>query len=389
MTRRSRSIRRAGERGQVVIMGAAMLIAVIAAAALAIDLGANASVRAQLQGVADAAAFAGARYLPELAASGTCSPVPSDIAAAAACNLVTANLAGSGQAASAQTTWSVSSAGTSIQIVVAASAPSLFAGVLGIKTTRISAVSTARNTPIATGPPALLFAGDAACSGIGITIRVNNSTATDNGAFMQSNGALNISLNQGTFGPTTYGGPNHCPASIASTNNNSATFNGSQTPTFDATSHAFPLTYSQASICAQPGATNGTNLTVTSGSTGIYCATGTITGGGATFASGAAGLTLIAAQINLSAGTITLTPFYQGLLLLQTGAASTLTLGGNVVSITGVIDVPSGTVSVTGANNTINGFVEAKDINIQGILSLTGTGPPTGGAQANSIDYTQ
>jgi hypothetical protein len=376
------------ESGQVIVLAALMMSVVMGAAALAIDVGSNDSVRGQLQGIADAAAASGARHLPETPTSGTCATVPSDPAGNAVCSLIATDLTNTGVAASATTTWSVPAGGTGVQVAVSAKAPSLFAGVFGINSTDVSASSAAVNNQVASGNASVLFAGDTTCSHTGISIHVNNATMTDNGAVIESNGALSVQLNTGTFGVTTYGGPSHCAASVGSTNNNSATFDGALAPTPDWTTHAFPLTYSTTSICSQPGAHNGTNLTITDGATGIWCATGTITGSGSSISSGSAGLTLIAPQINLSAGTFNLTPYYQGLLIDQTGANSTLTLGGNSVSLAGVIDVPTGTVSLTGATNSVNGFIEAQDISIQGILTLTGTGPALGSV-SNNIDYTQ
>jgi putative Flp pilus-assembly TadE/G-like protein len=372
-----------GEGGQVIGLTALVLTALLGAAALAIDVGSLDAAKQRLQGVAEVAAIAGARDLP-----GSPTTARSD-----AGNLVTTNLTGSGLSGvtvSYQTPFNGDS--SQIEVTVSANSPSIFAGIFGISSSTVSAKAAAKHTQAGASEPGALFASDTACKSPGaLYIQTNSVTINQRsgaGAAVHSNGSLFVQVNRGTFGETSYGGPNNCSANTHG--NDSLTFDGASDPTRDPLDEPLPLVFDEATICSQPGAHSVTTpLTLASGVTGIWCSTQSITSSGDAFDSGKAGVTLVAPKVFIATKETTLTPYYDGLLAYVTGRRRAFFVQANHASLTGVISVPNGTFFLS-SNSSNTGFVEAKDIFIQtnDFFDLTGTGPPAG-AQPSSISPTE
>ena len=389
------------ESGQVIVIVALLMTALLGAAALSIDVGAGHGAKHRLQGVAEAAALAAARDLPDATlpspgTPGTCNPLPASQTGKDVCNLVTTNLAGSDLASSATVKWSKFNNDTSqIEVTVTAQSPTYLARVFHITAITVSAKAAARRTSAVAGIPQALFAGDTNCSHDGITLDKNNNTIT--GA-AHSNGSLNVNGNNTSLGSGSYGGtPTVCSHPSA------ANFSG--TLTYDPVAEAYPVTFglptpivagcctqAQSAICT-PGANvqNGANFTINSSSGGIYCATGTIT-----VADGAkpSPVTLIAPKIVLPtspdvADAPTLTPYYssggQSLLMYENGSYP-IDFTTNKTDLTGVVFAPNAEVSFSKNNDVVHGFIEALNINIgmNSFSLFSGTGPTVGGI-ASSI----
>jgi Putative Flp pilus-assembly TadE/G-like len=398
------------EGGQVLVVAALLLFALIGAAALAVDIGSLYDSKANLQEIADAASFAGAGKLTAAspADSGTCSPMPNQAlhpAGYAACSTATQNLTGSNLASSAQINWTTDylSIPTQMRVKITANSPSLFAGVFHILSSPVTVYSAANITPGSAGAPLALFADDTNCSG-GLQFLKNNDTVT--GAVI-SNGTLAIDGNESPLitGSASYGGPNHCSGPSASQVSGPITRDPAVQPypeTFGlpTTVVATCCTVTQTPICT-PGPnvhiSGSTGATIDNTSSGIYCSTGTLTVSPSTTAT----VTLIAPTVTFpgnpgnGSSADTLTAYYtdpsngQQLLWYQNGT-SPVDFPANGNNLTGVMFAPNATVTFD-KNNTGSGVIEAVDITFSfnnGAGPYSGTGIPIG--QSNpSILYSQ
>jgi Flp pilus assembly protein TadG len=369
------------EDGQVVVVVALMLVALLGAASLSLDVGSLSAGKRRLQAVADAAAFAGATYLSSWSssASGTCSPpLTADAAGLAACESVRSNLSGSGTLLSPQVTWTHPANGTQdageLQVTVSAQSPSILAGIFGIGSSNVSATSAAENTEMG-GTAAALFADDPSCSGIGIDLAGGSNeisgVATSNGTFTGSPNDIYRRIVQ-------YGAS--CPMPSA------GTYAGSPPQQALSFPESFPRTWDAASICNGSGVVQNVTTAVTLTDTspdGIYCSTVSITD--ATTATQS--VTLIAPNITISGNGQNLTPFTQDLLAYQDNTCSTPPCA-SPLSITdtnfsGDVYAPDAEVDID-ANSFTSVFIEAYDITASN-LTVTGDGPEVGA----SIVYTQ
>lgn len=162
--RRARS-RRGGERGQVLVIFAFGAIGILAVAALVFDVGQNLFERRKQQDAADAAALAGARWLPVPACRAAESVATCPEAYAAALDLATDH----GYAASQVTVNIPPTSGPfagykgHLQVAIQGSRGSYFAGVVGIAGFNIGASAVAANINQYPLPYSLLSLNPTAC----------------------------------------------------------------------------------------------------------------------------------------------------------------------------------------------------------------------------------
>ena len=348
------------------------------AAALAVDIGMDYYSQRRLQQVAEAAALAAARHLPDSGTAGNCASIPTDPAGAAACDSVATNLTGS-KLSNVKVTWTPNwgSRSDQVEVAVTADSPNLFGRVIGIFSTTITQRAAATNT--ATGASAAaLYAASTSCATPGITIGGNGPVIS--GA-VESNGSLTLSSNgQGTASVdgAVYGGPNNCPY----TNSGKVSFVGPNEPV-NGSPQQFP--WPEAWTMPTCDHTVSGAYTLPNGASGIYCdPTGTITIGNNTTAA----VTLIANGFSFGQHA-TLTPAADGptapddpqlgLLLWYTGT-TTFDVSPQNSSFTGSIYAPNAQITMSG-NSAITGFIEAQGVTISGnSFTLTGTGPSLPGA---------
>jgi Flp pilus assembly protein TadG len=156
------------ERGQVLVIFAGGLVAILAIAALVFDIGQNLYERRMQQDAADAAALAGARYMNEPAckASSTVANCPDAVAAALSlatthgfdATQVTINIPPDSTAQP-----QFRGAAGHIQVQITATRPSYFAGVIGMTSFRISSQGVAANRDHYSLPYAFLSLNETAC----------------------------------------------------------------------------------------------------------------------------------------------------------------------------------------------------------------------------------
>jgi hypothetical protein len=338
------------QSGAILVLTGTMMVAFIGLAALAIDVGSFYQAQRQAQGAADAAALAGVNFLP----------TSQSLATTAAANYVAQNYPG----ATATETYPSS---TQIKVVVSASTPSFFGRVFGITSANVGASAIA-GQPVGT-TPAALFAMDSSCGGDGVSIDGNGESIpggiTSNGSFTQKG--------QGSFGGTTYGGPNGCSSS-----KDQGTFASGPTPL--ASLSPWPFDYSLPALkpaCTQSAPTF--TFSSSNNTDAVYCATGKISISDGVSLPNA---TLIGGSFSINGNNISVgsASTGNGLSIYQTGT-STLEITGNNVNAN-TIFAPQAEVLIDGnsSNNTMNSFVEAFDVSIKGNNhTINGTGPPSVG----------
>ncbi len=180
--------RRAGERGQVLVLFVGALIVIFAIAALVFDVGQNLLDRRAQQNAADAAALAGARYV--IGATYTyhdrCSGAsPSMPAVRAACDVAAAN----GYVDGGDVTVRVdlppvapsvfSGLPGHIEVTVGSTRGSIFQGVLGQAEQRVGAMGVATNQSDIALPYSLLALDPHACGANKITGAPGSAVATN------------------------------------------------------------------------------------------------------------------------------------------------------------------------------------------------------------------
>lgn len=309
-------VRRArDERGAVLVIAAAIMVAVLAMAAFAIDVGSWYQVERQAQGAADAAALAGARDLPASQATAT-----SDAKTYVGYNM-------QGDTPTIAVTFPTS---TEIKVTVTQVAPSFFGKTLGINSATVTESAVAQETGGATtcSTPGngcdAVFAMATSCAGAPVVF--GGGTHITGGVV--SNGSINVGGGGSSFGPTTYGNGSGCtvsPSGYAGQNNTFASGPTSQAPVT-----SWPINYATdfppctGTACTGPGGTpsfctqsttaasetlqNYYPVNLTSGN--IYCDVGTGTSGTPTTWNGAI-------TVNMGKGTVE-----------ATFAAGSVTMGG-------------------------------------------------------------
>jgi hypothetical protein len=283
---------------------------------------------------------------------------------------------------------------STIQVKVTKTLPSIFGGVLGISSVTVSASAAAKVSGGTSN--SLIFAGDTNCGNQALTINGNNLTVTGG---THSNGSFFQNSNNSNFGTTTYGGPNSCSYTG---NGNNTTFGGASSPTFDATNYPWPdaypdpvcwkatptasqytcwsgCTYPDTSLAQSGFSWNSNNTTLPAG---VYCTTGQISFNGNNLTGN--GVTFIAGSFNMNSNSVTFTPT-SGMsnLLIYDQGTGTLDINGNSFINLGTVFDPNGSILLNGNSGTISGFLEGKDITLNGNnTSFIGTGPPLGGGGA-------
>jgi hypothetical protein len=164
----SSTTKRRRDRGQILVIFAGGVIAILAVAALVFDIGQNLFEQRIQQDASDAAALAGARWLVEPTCDASPSPANCPDAVDAA-----RDVASDHGFAPAQVTVNIPPDSTSafagfhghIQVKIASTRNSYFAGVLGIGSFNIGAMAVASNEPGYDFPYSLMALGDTCKAG--------------------------------------------------------------------------------------------------------------------------------------------------------------------------------------------------------------------------------
>jgi Flp pilus assembly protein TadG len=368
---RLRSLLTREEGGQVMAFAAISLTAILAIAAFAIDVGSWYHVSRQAQAAADAGATAAANDLPENPAA----------AATDAQTYVNKNISG------ATTTVVTPYGGDSsrVQVTVQTSAPTYFAKIFGLNSVSVTAKAAAKRAT--GGSKYAIFAHNTSCGSQGIT---NPGSSITISGGVRSNGPLSVPGSGNSWGPTTYGGPNGCTASVSGSGN---TFDGSSSPAQDATNTDWPEPFYTAappsSICTYSGTSYSWTTNGTSGSpyvipSGTYCASNSIS---INSHYATCNCTFIAPSVALPGANITMTPYYEDLIIDDYGN-SNFNVSGSGDNLTGTIFVPNARLGISGSNGSLfNVFLEADTVSISGTnWSLTGTGPQNGYSGSQLIE---
>lgn len=359
------------ERGAVFVFVAVMMVAILGMAALVVDVGSWYSARRQAQSAADAAALAAVDDLPSSQSTATTD----------AQTYVAKNISGA--------TASISFPSSSqIKVTVSTTLPSVFGGLLGVKSVNVSASATASKAAASATAGAAIFAMDSNCSDEALVI--DNAQHFKVNGTSHSNGSLFADGQNNDIGATTYGGPNKCQwvanagGPVASGN----TYGGSVSPTLDTNSEPWPIDYSASPPTCTAGLTysgnldiNASNSTITSG---VYCVKGvlSINGSGDTCS-----CTFVAGQFNLNGQNEHFTPYAgtNNLAFYNTGS-STLDINGSSYMNGGSIFSPTAPIVLNGtSNSTISGLLEGYTVTINGSnITMTGTGGSSGSASTTS-----
>ncbi|MHB1569933.1 MAG: pilus assembly protein TadG-related protein [Solirubrobacteraceae bacterium] len=402
----------------MLVLVALLMTAVLASAALAIDLGHFYQAQTQAQSAADAAALAAAQDLggPSSTAAGSVGTT-----------IALTNYPGANVTVAEPTT-------NEAKVTVNANSPSIFGKALGLTSAKVSATAVAGVAGLSTqctNPGSscyAFFAMDTSCSNVPLSFSGGGTQI--NGA-LWSNGSLSSSGSGSSFGPTFYG--SNCTASTSG-----ATFSSGPTPSTPNT--AWPVDYSKdfpacgadgetectgpcdvsttpcpsanltPSFCTQASNATGWALSTSSftlQSGNIYCDVGTgqadnpSTWNGAVTVSSGSGTveaTYIAGSITFDSSGTTVkacgysTSGYQASgcspqvptpvtanypLAYLTGTGSVFTINGGNASLTGDVFAPNGTLNWNGGSDTMTGFYEAQDLSLNG-GSVTGAGPTVG-----------
>jgi hypothetical protein len=321
-----------------------------------VDVGSWYQVSRQAQAAADAGATAAANDLPTSA-----SQAVSD-----AQTYVNKNISG----ATTTTVTPYNGDSSQVKVTVTTTASTFFAKIFGISSVSVSESAVAKRSVGAAKWAA--FALSTAC---GNTITNPGSNISINGG-VRSNGGISLPGSGNSWGITTYGGPNNCSASTGSGN----TFAGG--PTKDTTNYAWPEPYFSAAppagVCDYTTWTNPPSGTASNPYVvppGTYCSSSSIS---ITNKYITCHCTLIAPSVALPGSNITLTPYYNDLIIDNYGG--NFNIAGSNDNLTGTIFVPNGSLSISGSNGSIfTVFLEANTISISGSgWSLTGNGPQMG-----------
>ena len=387
------------------VIAAGTMLAMLAMAAFAIDVGSWYQVQRHAQGTADAAALAGAQDLPAAQTTAT----------ADATSYVSKNMPG----ATPTITFPTS---TEIKVVVSTTAKSFLGGLLNVTSANVSASAVASETPGGStcSSPGVgcyaIYASDANCSS-NYSVIFNGAGNTVTGG-VQSNGSIDLIGGSQQLGPTYYSNGSGCKVT---TGGSGDTYTSG--PTAQAPLTAWPFDYSQILTacggtgqvaCTGPGGTPSyctqaaasydypTNAISTNN---VYCAYGTGTksdpstwNGLIYFHSGSFGSSTTPLYGTWIGGTIEVgrqsflapqasTPNYPVFYATGSGNCSSSSNGGICMvasgsGVNGGMFAPNGTIEVNGGSGTAN-FLESKDVNLVG-GSFTGDGPTTGTVVSSS-----
>lgn len=359
------------ERGQTLMMAALIMPILLGMVALVIDVGfANAEKR-QGQNAVDAAALAAAYALQDGYTPAQAQTLAREYTAgngydnAVAGVTVTVNVPPSSGPHIGDSNYA--------EVLIDYDAPEFFITALGQNNGVISSRAVAGLTTSASQAYAL-FANNSDCNNPDTLETSGNLTLVNGG--VHSNGNVKVPGNNNDFiGGFTY----NCSLTVSGNNN---TFSP---PASTGSVQPFPVSYTYAEICGQPGATLytiDTDLLSIFGSIipdGIYCSTGklTISGG-----SGTSGNVTLAAlgEINISGNSSSLTPYWNNVLLLtENSSSSAVDISGNSFAWEGLILAPNGRAKVQGeTGSSLVGAILADTIQISGQ-----------GFSINAVDYGQ
>jgi hypothetical protein len=333
------------------IITAAAMVAMIGLTAFVVDIGSWDQGQRQAQNAADAAALAGAQDLPA-------NPTQ---AATDARTYVTENISG----ATATVTTPYNGSSSEIQVTLTKSDPSYFGKVFGVNSATVGASAVAKAS--GGGTPTAVFAYDDTCSDEGLVIN-GSSISVTGGA--HSNGSFFQNSNSSSFGTSSYGGPNGC-SYVGNGNGN--TYGGASSPTVDANLEPWPYNFANNTpACTYSGSSFTWNTSSATIPSGVYCATGQISINGNSLTGN---VTFIASSFNLNGNNESFTPYSNNLLFYQTGS-NTLDINGNDFVNIGYVFAPNSEVLLNGNSGTVSGFIEAKQVTINGnSLTFKGTGP--------------
>lgn len=414
-----------GEEGQSLVIVVASMFVIIVIAAFAIDIATWYQKHHQAQVSADAAALAAANCLSRESSlntsTNTCTS-PTDTASASA---VATTMAQRNSVPVQSVSFGTNSSGNvnSVTITTATSSSSLFARIVGITSTNISARSVAAvnwkfTDCSASGPGCLMFyaaANTCSSSSPAISIQVGQSDTFSGGIL--TNGNIDDSYgNGGTFtGPVTYGAGSACSTTTGTTNFKGTLSGGStqQTTNFGTSSSPnwlinyatqFPACGATGTYaCTGPAAgsantpsyctyaSTSANWSPATVASGVYCAVGSGTPSNPATWNGSISLTsnngssTSPIPITLIGGNVSLgsnswyQPSMNNLVAYATGTSSSAfsATGGNL-NFTGDVFVPNGGASITGGNVNFTGFVQAQTIVDDG-GNQTGAGPAYSG----------
>jgi Flp pilus assembly protein TadG len=341
-----------------------MMLAILGMAALVIDVGAWYQARRQAQSAADAAALAGMQDLPN-------NPTA---AVTDAQSYISQNISG----ATATVTTPYLGSSTSIKVTISENVQSIFGGALGITSVTVTASAAAKKD--STAIPSAIFAYDSNCSDQALTISSPGNNINVIGA-THSNGTFAQQSNNGRFGPTTFGGPNRCSATL--TGNNDSYSSG---PTQDPSLYPYPYDYSKVSLpCTYSGASFSWGSSGTTIPSGVYCATGQISLSGSNMS--CSSCTFIADSLVLTGNNESFPPYAgTGNLSFYETGTTTLALSGNSFLTGGTVFAPNASVVMSGNTGSASGFIEALRVTISGNnFSFTGTGPVLSGTSGSLI----
>jgi len=348
----------------VMVLAAVAMTSLIGVCAFVIDVGSWYQVERQAQAAADAGAAAAANDLPA-----NVSQAETD-----ASTYVNKNISG----ATTTTTTPFGGDSSTVQVTVTKSAPTFFAKIFGISSVTVTKSAVAKR--VTGGSKWAVYANSTACG---------NSTLTDPGSSIsinggiRSNGGLSIPGNSNTWGPTYYGGPSNCSAAITGSGN---TFNASSTPTKDTSTSTWPETWFNAApgsgVCTYSATsynwtTNGTASNHYVIPSGVYCASSSISIN-SHYAD--CNCTLIAPTVALPGQNITMTPYYQDLIIDHYSSSSDFNISGSTDSLTGTIYVPYRRLGISGSNGSLfDVLLEGNTVSISGTgWTLNGNGPSMG-----------
>jgi Flp pilus assembly protein TadG len=404
---------RSDQRGAVIVIVAASMLAFLGMLGLALDVGGWYQTQRHAQSTADAAALAAANAM----AGGATTTAAQTVAT----TYVTSN-----DSSLPASTVTFDTTNSKVTVRVSTTAPVFFSKALGITRPNVGATAVAswNITSTACATPGnscyAIYASDSNCG----TVATPNYGVIFNGAGdtitggVHSNGSIDLIGGSQALGPTTYGTGANC---TVATGGSGDTYTSG--PTAQAPIATWPMDYSTIlTACGGSGQVactgpSGTPAYCTQAAASfdfptdaiatnnVYCAYGTgtksdpSTWNGLIFfhsgSFGASGAPLYGTWIG---GTIdvgrkvflapqTTTPTYPLFYAVGSGTCASATVGGVCMTaagsvVNGAIFAPNGTIAFNGGSGTAN-FLESQDVNLVG-GSFTGSGPLVSGGSGSS-----
>ena len=354
------------------VIVAGLLVIFVSLTAYTIDNGSGRQSEQQAQSAADSAALAAAQVIPPGNTSLSVATVSQ-----MATTLANANDPGADVSVTMPST-------TSARVTVSGDSPNGFAQDLGNHNSRVSASAVASSTSTG-GSPAAIVTTNPNCDpldpGIGVGLLSGlhvQGSVIDNAGFgtLLSGGSISGNL---TYKQSCWN------LNILSYFSVGGTVTASTAPSgTDVQTPLLPLDYSTAypNPCTSYQTWNWIAPLSTVNLNGVYCSKSPVT----LIANQLTGsATIIAPAINVTASGSSLTPYWQGLTLWQTGnSAMSVTLG----SLNGgAIFAPTAELNLALSNVTVTGFLEVYTLSVSTLSNLTliGDGPTIGGTSTVAL----